>query len=84
MGCAAGVGMPAAVIMWMAYATDSSYALKRLAIIFGVGEEAPYYPRMFVEGLLDGSRLLGKNPGISDTFMLPRTGLLHSTSSPCV
>lgn len=70
-GCAAGVGMPAAALMWMAYAMDSSYALKRLAIIFGVGEEAPYYPRMFVEGLLDGSRLLGKNPGISDTFMLP-------------
>lgn len=69
-GCAVGAGLPAAVLIWMIYFVDSSYLQRRLSMIFGVEENMPY-ARVLAGELLDGSRLLGKNPGLSDTVIAP-------------
>lgn len=68
-GGAAGAGifiLPLARIMW---GTAPSYQQERLSMIFGGSADTPYYPNIFIKTLLDGSRLVGKNPDLADTVI---------------
>lgn len=69
-GCTVGAALLIMPLVWMRWFA-APYQQERLSAVFGVGGDMPYYPGAFVRTLLDGGRLLGKNPGLSDTILSP-------------